>query len=215
MFKTDVPVVEIKYFAPAVQLATSVNITAPPAVRAAPRPTQCTRPAAAFRNSRRGRMRARPAALGPVFAWCPPPLTKINTVTNFPATRRARPPTRTSRRTQLQRHGHRLRRHDEPWSPTSSRASAAWPSASARSCAFNTFGGGESLPTGARLCGPPSHHAAVRRYLQHVREIDEVHRPEAREPERGQVGDDAGDFRPHDDVAGRVMSTTGASRGRR
>ena len=104
-----------------------------------------------------------PAASGRSFAWCPPPLAKVNTVTNFPGdTACTATHADFKAKHRLQGGGSGLRRHDEPGHPPA-RTSAAWPSASAAKLALQPLGGGESLPTGARLCEPPSHHAAVRR----------------------------------------------------
>jgi hypothetical protein len=81
--KTDIPVVAIKNFAPAVQLATSVSITAPPKVRAHYEGTQGTmgmfggpNKHAAFRKFRAGAWSTQTGrgAGTPKFSWCPPPI---------------------------------------------------------------------------------------------------------------------------------------------
>jgi hypothetical protein len=84
MFATDPPVQEIMFFPPAIQLATSGSAVAPLPVRAHHSPTQGG--SAPFRKFKAGAGAAgyQSGRLGPVFAWCPPPLTKVNTVTNFP-----------------------------------------------------------------------------------------------------------------------------------
>jgi hypothetical protein len=82
MFKTDIPVVEVKNFAPAVQLATSVSITAAPKVRVHYGGTQGTKMggtamAAAFRQFKAGAFATQTGRAGGAFNWCPPPLSML------------------------------------------------------------------------------------------------------------------------------------------
>jgi hypothetical protein len=78
MFKTDIPVVEIKLFPPALQLATSVYATAGPNVRAHYGGTQFpTAPAAPFRKFKAGAWVNQTGRAAANFTWCPPPLTML------------------------------------------------------------------------------------------------------------------------------------------
>ncbi len=79
MLKTDVPVVEIKNFAPAVQLATSVHATAAPAVRAHYGGTMFPAKAAApFRKFKAGAWASHTGRAAAKFSWCPPPLASLS-----------------------------------------------------------------------------------------------------------------------------------------
>jgi hypothetical protein len=149
MFKTDVPVVEVKNFAPAIQLATSVSITAPPTVRAHHDATQIGAGAAPFRKFKAGAHASQTGRLGPVFAWCPPPLTKVNTVTNFPGDTgctltHADFQAKVSYKGTATGFGGTMSMVTHQLAGVGSLAIAAGPK-----IAFNNFGGGESLPTGA------------------------------------------------------------------
>jgi hypothetical protein len=85
MFKTDIPVVEIKNFTPAVQLATSADVTAAPAVRAHYGGTQGTMGMlggvakhAAFRQFKPGAFATQTGRAAAKFSWCPPPLSMLS-----------------------------------------------------------------------------------------------------------------------------------------
>lgn len=85
MFKTDIPVVEVKNFPPAIQLATSVKITAAPTNRLlGPMDggTQCVvigsntcTNVAKFRAFKAGAFATQTGRAGAMFSWCPPPVT--------------------------------------------------------------------------------------------------------------------------------------------
>jgi hypothetical protein len=78
MFKTDIPVAEIKNFPPAIQLATSVSITAPPTMRIDYSGTMFpTYPAAPFRAFKTGAWMSQTGRAAAQFSWCPPPLTNL------------------------------------------------------------------------------------------------------------------------------------------
>ena len=82
MAATDIPVAEIKFFPPVVQIATSVSITAPPAARLRglmDGGTQCVTMgtntctnAAKFRRFKTGAWATQTGRAGPDFTWCPP-----------------------------------------------------------------------------------------------------------------------------------------------
>ena len=87
MFKTDIPVVEVKNFPPAIQLATSVKITAAPTNRllgpkdggtqcvAGPMGT-CTN-VAKFRAFKAGAWATQTGRGAAKFSWCPPPVSNL------------------------------------------------------------------------------------------------------------------------------------------
>jgi hypothetical protein len=78
MLGTDIPVAEVKFFVTALQLATSVSVTAPPTVRAHHDATQImTAPAAPFRKFKAGAYATQTGRAGAAFAWCPPALATV------------------------------------------------------------------------------------------------------------------------------------------
>jgi hypothetical protein len=157
MFKTDIPVQEIKFFAPAVQLATSVNITAPPPVRAHHSPTQGG--SAPFRKFKAGAYASQSGRLGPVFAWCPPPLTMVNTITNAPGDT-ACTATHADFKAKVDYKG-----AGAGFGGTMSLVTHQVAGVGSLALgfgpvlAFNNFGGGESLPTGAGYAN--RHHISL------------------------------------------------------